>query len=71
MKMLSYLAGELPNSATCFTTFANISQSEANDYKKTFDISPKHIWKPFAYSKRLEDVTKVEAKRKLMEKKNA
>ena len=28
MKMLSYLAGELPNSATCFTTFANINQSE-------------------------------------------
>ena len=26
--MLSYLAGELPNSATCFTTFANINQSE-------------------------------------------
>ena len=68
MKMLSFLAGELPNSATYFTTFANVNQSEANDYTKTFGISPKHIWKPFAYSKRVEDATKVEEKRKLLEK---
>ena len=68
MKMLSFLAGELPNSATYFTSFANVNQSEANDYKKTFGISPKHIWKPFAYPKRVEDATKVEAKRKLLEK---
>ena len=33
MKILSFLAGELSNSSTCFTTFANVNQSEANDYK--------------------------------------
>ena len=59
MKMLYFLA--------YFTTFANVNQSESNDYKKTFGISQKHIWKPFAYSKRVEDAIKVEAKRKLME----
>ena len=67
MKMLPFLAGELPNSTTYFTT--NVNQSEANDYKKTFGISPKYIWKPFTYSKRIEEATKVEAKRKL-EKRN-
>ena len=69
MKMLSFLAGELPKSAAYFTTFANVNQTEATDYKTTLDISPKHIWKPFAYSKRVDDATKAEAKRKLMEQK--
>ena len=67
-RMLSFLTGELPHSATYFTTFANVNQSDASDCKKTFGIRPKHIWKPFAYSKRVEDATKVEAKRKLMVK---
>ena len=53
MKILSFLAGELPNSATHFTTFANVNQSEAYYYKKTFGISRKQFGK---------------AKRKLMEK---
>ena len=53
MKTLSFLAGVLPNSATYFTTFANVNQSEANDYKKTFGISPKHIWKPLDILKEL------------------
>ena len=53
MKTLSFLAGVLPNSATYFTTFANVNQSEANDYKKTFGISPKHIWKSLDILKEL------------------
>lgn len=65
MKMLPFLAGELPNSTTYFTT--NVNQGEANDYKKTFGVSLNYIWKSFAYSKRVEDNIKVEAKRKLME----
>ena len=51
--MLSFLAEELSNSATHFTNFANVNQSKANCYKKTFGISLKPIWKPFAYAKRL------------------
>lgn len=51
LKMLTFLAEELSNSATHFTTFANVNQSKANGYKKTFGISLKHIWKPFAYAK--------------------
>ena len=41
--MLSFTDGELSNSATYFTTFANVNESEANDYKKTFGISLKQI----------------------------
>lgn len=62
-----FLDGELPNSATYFTAFPNVNQSGANDYKKTFGVSLNYIWKSFAYSKRVEDNIKLEAKRKLME----
>ena len=72
MKMLSFLPGELSNSATYFTTFATGNQSGVNDHKKTFGISPKYILKPFAHFKRVEDTTKEKAEIKLMEKeKNA
>ena len=66
--MLSFLAGELSNSATYFTTFATGNQSGVNNHKKTFGISPKYILKPFAHFKRVEDATKEEAEKKLMEK---
>ena len=66
--MLSFLAAELSNSATYLTTFTIVNQSEANDYKKTFGISPKYFLKPFANFKKAEDATKGESKRKLMEK---
>ena len=42
MKMLPFLAGELSNSASYFTTFANVNQSKANDYKNLFGISSQH-----------------------------
>ena len=42
MKMLPFLAGELSNSAAYFTTFANVNQSKANDYKNLFGISSQH-----------------------------
>ena len=51
--MLSFLVEKLSNSTTHFTTFANVNQSKANGYKKTFGISLKHIWKLFGYAKRL------------------
>lgn len=35
MKMLSFLAGEFPNSATYFTTFANPTQSKSESTKHT------------------------------------
>ena len=68
MKMLSFLAGELSNSAAYFTTFANVNQSEANDYKKSFGILSQHSWRPFPYSKRVNDASKVAKKKELLEK---
>ena len=35
MKMLSFLTGELSNSAANFSTFASANQGETNDYKKS------------------------------------
>ena len=68
MKMLSFLAGELSNSAAYFTTFANVNQSEANDYKKSLGISSQHSWRPFPYSKRVNDASKVAKRKELLEK---
>ena len=34
MKMLAFLAGELSNAAYYFSTFANVNQGDANNYKK-------------------------------------
>ena len=43
IKMLSFLAVELSNSASYFITFANIARNEANHYKKSFDIGFEHF----------------------------
>ena len=70
MKMLSFLAGELSNSAAYFTTFANVNQSEANDCKKFFGISSQHSWRSFPYSKRVNDASKVAKKKNCWKRKN-
>jgi len=46
LKMLSFLAGELRNSATFFLTFANVSLKDCNDYRKTYGRTKEHLWKP-------------------------
>ena len=69
MKMLSFLAGELSNSAAYFTTFANVNQIEVNDYKKSFGIPSQHPWRSFPYSKRVSDASKATKKNKLLGKK--
>ena len=65
---------ELPNDmkmlSAHFTTFANANQSEANDYKKSFGISSQHSWRPFPYSKRVHDASKVAKKKNCWKKKN-
>jgi len=68
MKMLAFLAGELTNSSYYFTTFVNVNQSDANDITKKFG---KHDndWKPFNYSKRVEDSKSVILKKKGIGKK--
>ena len=59
MKMLSFLAGELSNSAKYFTTFANVNSENYRDYNKSFGID----WTPFLYSKRVDDSIKVDKKK--------
>ena len=57
MKMLAFLAGELSNSSTYFTTFANVSKHDAVDVKKKFSLNGTTSWKPFNYNKRLKDAS--------------
>lgn len=45
MKILAFLAGELPNSATYFSTFGNVSQSDISDVSKTFGSNPCNDWR--------------------------
>ena len=58
-KMLSFLASELSNSAAYFTAIANVSQSDVYDYKTIFGIPSQHSLRPFSYSKRVKDASKV------------
>ena len=67
MKMLfCFLGGELSNSATYFTTFANVYKDESLDIDKSFGVE----WKPFTYEKRLSDSLKVKKKVSQLEKTN-
>ena len=64
MKFLCFLAGELNNAATYFTTFANVSKHDSRDHTKSFGNG----WEPFSYKKRLQDSSLVGNKRKSWEK---
>jgi len=59
MKMLAFLAGELSNSARYFSTFGDVHTGDSNDLNKKFDPSSKSSWKPYDYTKRVEDAKKV------------
>ena len=54
LKMLAFLAGELPVSARFFSTFANVSTGDYNDRKGTFGKGNQHKWQPWPYSSRLK-----------------
>ena len=54
MKMLAFLAGELSNSATYCTTFADLKLDERNHFK-TFNK-----WNEWKYDKRIKDADAVE-----------
>ena len=61
MKMLAMLGGELSNSATFFSSFANVSTNDCTDLSGTFGSSPSCKWKPWGYSSRLNFVEKVDS----------
>ena len=70
--MLAFLAGELSNSSTYFSSFGNVSKADCNDFKKNFDVSDSSHWKPWEYPKRLLDANKVISKKTELDKtKNA
>ena len=56
----SFLAGELSNAATFFTTFANVNRKDAMDIKKSFGTNKTSSWKTFTYESRVEVAKKVE-----------
>lgn len=61
MKMLAMLGGELSNSATFFSTFANVSTNDCTDLRGTFGSSPSCKWKPWLYANRLKVVKAVDS----------
>lgn len=70
MKFLSFLAGELGNQATYFTTFADISKHDAVNYKKEFTMDGTEFAKPFTYEHRLKAASAVVKKKEIIEKTN-
>ncbi len=60
MKMLAFLGGELSNSATYFSTFADVSKNDISNFKGTFGSMPSDIWKRWKFTKRVKDAKAVE-----------
>ena len=69
MKMLAFLSGELNNSATFFSSFADVSYSSGRSRDGTFGKEENNLWKPWDYKKRLRVVRQVEEEKKKLEKK--
>ena len=71
MKMLEFLAGELSNSATFFSTFADVdNKSVAGNGNGTFGRKSSHTWKPWKYTHRLKVAKEVEKFKQTVSKKN-
>ena len=69
MKMLSFLAGELCNSAMYFSTFADVSNDTMNRLDGSFGLGTKDTWKPWKYDNRISIAKQVESFKKSLEKK--
>ena len=68
MKMLCFLAGELSNSATYFSTFADVSTATMNELDGTFDSNGKETWKPWKYESRVTIANQVDKFKKSLAK---
>lgn len=68
MKMVAFLSGELSNSSTFFSSFADVFPKNATKLDGTFGKEQKNTWKPWKYSRRLEVAKKVEALKKKVAK---
>ena len=69
MKMLAFLSGELTNSSKYFSSFADVSNENANNINGTFGNDRTNLWKPWSYERRLQVVKKVEAAKKSLNSK--
>ena len=69
LKMLAFLAGELPVSSTYFSTFANVNLGNCNEINFTFGTNPACEWHPWDYSKRIAVSKAVEKVKHELEKK--
>ena len=61
MKMLAFLAGELTNSATYFSTFADVDK-ESSTKIGTLGCNASDTWKPWKYADRFKAVDKFKKK---------
>ncbi|KXJ08300.1 hypothetical protein AC249_AIPGENE19556 [Exaiptasia diaphana] len=62
MKMLTFLAGELPNSANCFSTFANVNYDDYKCSSGSFSlVSSSAKWHPWDFQHRKDVAKEVEA----------
>lgn len=68
MKMLCFLAGELSNSATYFSTFADVSIATMNELDGTFGSNGKETWKPWKYESRVDIANQVDKFKKSLAK---
>lgn len=59
MKMLAMSWGELTNSATYFSSFANVSRNDSTDLRGKFGADTGCKWKAWSYSDRLKTVKAV------------
>ena len=70
LKMLAFLAGELPVSPRFFSTFANVSTGDYDDPKGTFGKGNQHKWQPWPYSSRLKVSKEVKKVKEKVERQN-
>lgn len=61
MKMIAFLSGELGNSATYFSSFANVCNDNAGEINGTFGGKASNTWHSWEYCARLSVVKKVDA----------
>ena len=67
LKLMAFLAGELPISAKYFSTFANVNTDNCDEPNGTFGSQLDCTWQPWSYSKRVSVFEKVEKLKKKIE----
>ena len=69
MKMLCFLAGELSNASTYFSTFADVSTDTMRKLDGTFGFTGKKMWKPWKYETRINVAKQIDTFKRSLAKK--